>query len=140
MSCMKESWRNKAKAIKDGDRGKAQFVRFVFNGLFAAALQYVVYLMLMPFMMLDIAYALSYFVSFIVNYFTTTYFTFRSSPQWKTFVGFCGSHGINYVFSQLLFSLFINVVRMNAYIAPFVVMGVAMLLQFAILRFVFRKK
>jgi hypothetical protein len=46
---------------------------------------------------------------------------------------------VNYVFSQVLFSVFINVIHMNAYIAPFVVMGVAMILQFTILRFVFKK-
>ena len=132
--------KEKAKAIKNGEQGKAQFVRFVLNGIFAATLQYVVYLALMHYMMVDVAYGVSYFVSFLVNFFTTTYFTFRSHATWKKFVGFCGSHGVNYVFSQVLFSLFINVIHMNAYIAPFVVMGVAMILQFAILRFVFKKR
>ena len=84
--------KEKAKTIKNGDQGKAQFVRFVLNGIFAAALQYVVYLALMPYMVVDVAYGVSYFVSFLVNFFTTTYFTFRSHATWKKFVGFCGSH------------------------------------------------
>ena len=115
-----------------------QFVRFVLNGILCAAIHYAVYFICQMAVEVNVAYAVGYIVSFIVNYFTTTYFTFRSTPSWKKFVGFSGSHGVNFLLHIVLFWLCMQI-GVNRFIAPVLVMGTAMLDQFTILRFVFKK-
>ena len=89
------------KYLNDNDKA-AQFVRFIINGILSAAIHYAVYYLCQFFIEVNTSYAIGYIVSFIVNYFTTTYFTFRSQPTWKHFIGFCGSHGVNFGLHILL--------------------------------------
>ncbi len=123
--------------ILHSDNGKAQFIRFVLNGCFSAGVHYAVYLICQMFIEVNTSYAIGYVVSFIVNYFTTTYFTFRATPSWKKFFGFCGSHGVNFLLHIVLFWCCMQL-GINRYIAPVIVMGIAMLVQFTILHFVFK--
>lgn len=139
--------------IKEGDAGKAQFIRFIINGCVSAAIHYGVYLALI--LAIDhyivhitglltrgtatsIAYAIGYIVSFAFNFYFTCRFTFRAAPTLRRFVGFSGSHAINFILHIILFSacMYIGIHRL---IAPIVVMGIAMLVQFTILRLVFGK-
>jgi putative flippase GtrA len=113
-------------------------MRFVLNGCLAAAIHYVVYCCCQFFLEVNVSYAIGYVVSFVVNYFTTTYFTFRKRPSWKHFIGFCGSHGVNILLHTSLFWCMMQL-GVNRFIAPFIVMGIAMLVQFTILRMVFKK-
>ena len=142
---MFQELRHKATAVKNGDQGQAQFVRFVLNGIFAAAVHYVVYYILQLTIDPTVSYAIGYVVSFFINFYTTNIFTFRTRPTWKNFVGFSGSHGVNIILHVVLFWCFLQVGIQMGYehltrlIAPFIVMGVAMLVQFTILRFVFKK-
>lgn len=141
-------------AIKNGDKGKAQFVRFVINGCMAAGIHYVVYLIAL--MVIDsyfpsiiqymsranatsLAYVIGYIVSFAVNFYFTCIFTFRATPNWHRFIGFSGSHVVNFLLHTVLFSACMHI-GIHPLIAPFIVMGIAMLVQFTILKFVFKKK
>lgn len=140
--------------IKDGDAGKAQFVRFIINGCLSAAVHYGVYLLLLIAIdnYIDIinkvasrdtatstAYAIGYVVSFAVNFYFTCVFTFRASPTLRRFIGFSGSHAVNFLLHIVLFALCLRL-GVHRLVAPFVVMGIAMLVQFAILKVVFRKR
>lgn len=136
---MKQNIKAKAEALRNNDKGKAQFLRFIINGCFSAGVHYGIYFLLQFLIEVNAAYAVGYIVSFIVNYFTTCYFTFRSAPTWKLFVGFSGSHGVNFGLHVFLFWCCMQL-DVNRFIAPVVVMGIAMLVQFSILRFVFRHK
>lgn len=139
--------------IREGDAGKAQFVRFIINGCLSAAIHYGVYLALI--LVIDhyliyigealtkgtatsIAYAIGYIVSFAFNFYFTCRFTFRAAPTLRRFVGFSGSHAVNFLLHIVLFSACMYV-GMHRLIAPVVVMGIAMLVQFTILRLVFRQ-
>nr|MCR5070219.1 GtrA family protein [Prevotella sp.] len=82
--------------IRNDDRGKAQFIRFVINGCFSAAIHYAVYFLCQLFIEVNISYAIGYIISFLVNYYTTCIFTFRQQPTWKHFIGFSGSHAVNF--------------------------------------------
>lgn len=122
------------------DDGKtAQFVRFVLNGILAAAIHYAVYYLCQFVIEVNTSYAIGYIVSFIVNFFTTSYFTFRSRPTWRHFIGFCGSHGVNFGLHIVLFWCCMQI-SVNRFIAPVIVMGIAMIVQFSILRLVFKKQ
>lgn len=148
------SFRQLLSSIKNGDGGKAQFVRFVINGCISAAIHYAVYYLLLlvadryaasPYGIIDhatatsAAYVAGYIVSFAYNFYFTCIFTFRARPSLKLFLGFSGSHGVNFLLHLVLFPtcLYVGIHRL---IAPFVVMGLAMLVQFAILHFVFKKR
>jgi putative flippase GtrA len=74
----------------------------------------------------------------VYNFIATNYFTFHTKPTWKNFVGFAGSHGVNYFLHIILFNVFLWL-GVHRLIAPPLVMLVAMLVQFTILHFVFNR-
>ena len=131
--------KEKIKDIKTDEGSKAQFVRFALNGCFSAAIHYAVYYLMQLIIEVNVAYAIGYVVSFLVNYYTTCRFTFRRKPTWSHFIGFSGSHAINFCMHVVLFwcCMQLGIHRM---LAPVIVMGTAMLIQFSILRWVFKKK
>ena len=87
----------------------------------------------------NIAYVTGYIVSFIGNFFLTCYFTFRTKPTIKRFLGFSGSHAVNFGLHVVLFNIMLQL-GVHRLIAPILVMGIAMLVQFTILRFVFSRR
>ena len=116
-----------------------QFLRFCIIGTLSAAVHYGIYYLLQFWIDLNIAYTAGYVLSFIGNFLATNYFTFRTRPTWKNFFGFAGSHSLNYLLHIALFNLFLYL-GVHRLVAPPLVMLVAMLVQFTILRFIFVKK
>ena len=116
-----------------------QFVRFVLNGGLSAAIHYAIYYLLLFFFAANAAYIAGYLISFVNNFFLTCYFTFRKKPSWKRFIGFSGSHALNFGLHVVLFNIFLWM-GVHKLIIPFFVMGIAMIVQFFVLRFVFVKK
>ena len=116
-----------------------QFVRFCIVGTLAAAAHYGIYFVLQHWVDVNIAYASGYLLSAIGNFFLTSYFTFRTLPSWNRFLGFAGSHGLNFVLHGVLFNLFLFL-GVHRLVAPPLVMLVAMLVQFSILRVVFMSR
>lgn len=115
-----------------------QFLRFCIIGTLAAAVHYGVYFILQMWIDVNVAYTMGYLISFVGNFYLTSYFTFRTLPSVKRFVGFACSHGINYFLHIALFNVFLYF-GVHRLVAPPLVMLVAMLVQFTILRFVFTK-
>ena len=114
-----------------------QFVRFGVIGCLSSALHYGIYYILLFWTGANIAYIVGYLVSFVVNYLLTCSFTFRTKPTVKRFLGFAGSHAINFGLHVVLLNLLLFI-GVHELIAPVLVMGIAMLVQFTILRFVFK--
>jgi len=121
--------------LKNNER-VMQFIRFCIIGTCAAAVHYGIYFLLQYWINLNIAYTAGYVISFVGNYFLTNYFTFRTRPSWGKFIGFAGSHGLNYFLHIVLFNIFLWA-GVHKLIAPPLVMLVAMLVQFSVLRIVF---
>ena len=92
-----------------------QFVRFALNGCLSSAVHYAIY------------------------YLLTNYFTFRTRPSWRHFIGFCGSHAVNFGLHVVLFNLLLAL-GIHRLLVPLFVMGFSVIVQFSILRFVFVKK
>lgn len=130
--------KQKMKSVKDGDKGKSQFVRFVLNGILASSIHYAIYYLCQRFMEVNLSYAIGYLVSFIINFFTTSIFTFHTKPTFVRFIGFSGSHAVNFLLQVSLFWCCMQI-GVHRLIAPVISMGVAMLVQFVILRLVFGK-
>lgn len=125
------------KKIKEKE-SSGQFLRFCIIGTCAAAVHYGIYFLLQWWIDLNIAYTTGYVMSFVGNFLATNYFTFHTKPTWKNFIGFAGSHGVNYFLHIILFNVFLYL-GVHHLVAPPLVMLVAMLIQFTILRFVFTK-
>lgn len=126
------------------DEKYAQFIRFCINGCLAVAIQYVVYRVLLYVWPADnglwtnIAYTLSYIVSFCCNFIITSYWTFHSRPSWKRLTGFGGSHIINF-FLQIAFLNMYMWIGIPRQFAALLAMGSAVPVNFMILRFVYKK-
>ena len=115
-----------------------EIIRFGIVGTTAMVIHYGIYYILLPFMNMNIAYTIGYFLSFLCNFVMSSYFTFKVKPSWKRLIRFAGSHGINYFLHIILFNVFLWL-GVHHLIAPPLVMLVAMLVQFTILRVVFTK-
>lgn len=125
------------------------FIRFCIVGAAAAAVHYgIYYLLLLVSCPVNPAYIAGYLISFVGNYFATSYFTFHSRPSWPHFAGFAGSHAINFVLHIVLLNLFLWCLPLcfgtsehfNELIAPILVMAVAMIIQYTILNWVFKDR
>lgn len=129
---------NKYGKIYKENEKVGQFVRFAINGVAATAIQYVVYRLCILSMNEFIANTIAYLVSFTINFFITSYWTFKCPPSVKRFVGFGSSHVINYILQQLglAFFLWMDVPKEWAILFA---MGFAMPINFTILHFIFKK-
>ena len=85
---------NKRKAL-------AEMLRFVLVGGTATVLQYAIYIVALKVMNHNLALTLGYVISFIFNFFASTYFTFKVKANARRGMGFALSHVVNY-FMQLL--------------------------------------
>ena len=54
-----------------------ELFRFGIVGVIAVAINYAIYLVLLPFMDKSIAYAIGYIISFCFNYWLSAHFTFK---------------------------------------------------------------
>lgn len=112
------------------------FLRFCIVGVIAAAIHYGVYYLLQRWMLLNIAYTIGYLVSLLINFFLTSYFTFRKLPDVKKFIGFGTSHAINYFLHIILFNFYLYV-GISHYWAPIVVIATVVPINFLLLQWVF---
>lgn len=115
-----------------------EVIRFGIVGCIATVLHYIIYYVLKNCMNLNIAYIVGYGLSFICNYFLTSYFTFRKKANIKSGIGFSGAHLFNLVFQVVLLNLF-TYIGINENIAPIPVYAIAIPVNFLLVRFVFRR-
>lgn len=116
-----------------------EFVRFGVVGGVCTALHYGLYYLLQLYINVNIAYSAGYVLSFIVNFYLTSWFTFGTSPSWEKLVGMAGAHGVNYLLHILLLNLFLWVGIPQEW-APLPVFAVAIPVNFILVRFVFKHK
>lgn len=114
-------------------------MRFVVVGVIATAMHYGLYAILRWFMYVNVAYTIGYLVSFVANFYLSAYFTFRRKPSWRKAMGFGGAHLCNYLLHILLLNLFLYIGVPEAW-APIPVFGIAIPVNFLLVRFVFKKQ
>ncbi len=113
-----------------------QLIRFALVGVFATALHYGIYLLLLNVLSETIAYTIGYVISFVCNFVLTCQFTFRKKASTKRGVGFGVAHLVNYCLHVSLLNLFLWIGISNVY-APIPVFCIAIPLNFLLVRFVF---
>lgn len=139
----------KIKNIWDNTKVR-EFVRFGMVGVIAVIVHYGVYMLLLLAMGIDwraaagtsmrtnVAYTIGYVVSLMCNLWLTAHFTFKEKITAKRTGGFVLSHVINY---------FIHIVLLNIYLwmgvaewlAPFLVLLIAVPINFVLVRTAFKK-
>ncbi len=124
--------------IYTGKRTLAEAVRFAIVGVSVTALHYGIYLALRTLIPVYIAFTVGYVLSFLLNFYLTSRFTFGTSPTWKRFTGMVGAHGVNYLLQTSLLWLFIRAGVAES-LAPMPVYAVAVPVNFLLVRFVFKK-
>lgn len=113
-------------------------LRFGVVGVAATALHYGVYFLLHCQINASVAYAVGYFVSFLLNYYLSARFTFRTDTSVRNGVGFSLAHGFNFVLQLGLLNLFLWL-GVSKTLAPLPVYCIAVPTNFLIVRFVFKR-
>ena len=116
----------------------SQFLRFGIVGVIATALHYGIYWFLMHYMNASVAYTIGYILSFVVNFFLTSFFTFKKKATVKKGIGFAVSHGVNYLLHIGLLNLFLWI-GLSKSLAPIPVFCIVIPVNFLLVRYVFRK-
>ena len=115
-----------------------QQLRFALVGVFATALHYGIYLLLLNFLSETIAYSIGYVISFGCNFILTCLFTFRKEASTKRGIGFGMAHLVNYILHVSLLNLFLWMGISKVY-APIPVFCIAIPVNFLLVRFVFNR-
>lgn len=115
-----------------------QFLRFGIVGVIATSLHYGIYWVLMHYMNASVAYTIGYILSFVANFFLTSYFTFKKKATIKKGAGFALSHGVNYLLHIVLLNIFLWM-GVSKTIAPVPVFCIVIPVNFLLVRFVFKK-
>lgn len=116
-----------------------EIIRFGIVGATATIVQYVLYRLLASALNYNVAYAIAYGISFIGNFFLTSYFTFNSKATAKKGIGFAGAHICNFLIQMLLLNLFVFLGIQKDW-APIPVYAIAIPINFLMVRFVFKHK
>lgn len=114
-----------------------EFVRFAIVGVVATGIHYGVYYLLEQVINVNVAYTIGYIVSWFVNLYLTSRFTFKSQLSFKKGVGFAFSHLVNYLLHMLFLNIFLAI-GLSAEVAPLFVFAIVIPINFLLVRFVFK--
>ena len=127
-----------------------EIIRFGIVGMLALGIHYGIYILLLVTFGLDwsaslgidwrtnLAYTLGYIVSLMCNLWLSAHFTFQEKITFKRSGGFFISHAINYLIhvTCLNFFLLLGVVE---WLAPLLVLLIAVPINFILVRFSFKR-
>lgn len=126
-------------ALLHQDNKKGEFARFAVVGVIAAIIHYLVYFVLYHIIDVSVAYTIGYILSWFCNLYLTSRFTFHRKATIRKSVGFAGAHVVNYCMHIFLLQFFLWM-GMHKALAPFFVMGIATMVNFCLVRFIFKKR
>jgi len=110
-----------------------QLIRFGIVGVIATVIHYSVYWIFLKWLNPTLAYSIGYAVSFIFNFFLSSYFTFKINPDIKKGIGFAFSHGINYILHICLLNVFLYLGLPKA-LAPIPVFAIVVPVNFILVQ------
>jgi len=116
-----------------------EFLRFAIVGIVATGITYALYYVLQKYINVNIAFTIGYIISFVSNFYLTSYFTFRVKPSFNKLFGLGGAHIVNYLLQMVLLNLFLHI-GVSKIFAPIPVFAIAIPINFILVRFVFKSK
>lgn len=121
-----------------GKRSVREFFRFCIVGILSTGIHYGIYLLLLKWVSVNVAYSAGYVVSLGCNLLMTSFFTFRERITWKKATGFLVSHGVNYILHILFLNLFLRLGIVERW-APIPVYCIVVPINFILVRTAFKK-
>lgn len=115
-----------------------EFLRFAIVGVVATGIHYGVYLLLLRWLKVNVAYSFGYVISLCCNLLMTSFFTFREKITWKKTLGFLASHGVNYALHIVFLNLFLYLGVAERW-APIPVYCIVIPINFVLVRTAFKK-
>lgn len=128
------------KKLINGNSRFSEIVRFGIVGALATVLQYGFYIIFVHAVGVKAVPSsmISYALSFIVNFFLSSYFTFHSRPNAKKGVGFALSHLFNMGLQTGLVAIFQQIVGKTLALLPAMIICIPM--NYLLVRFAFTSK
>lgn len=128
------------KKLINGDSRLSEIVRFALVGGLATVLQYAFYVIFVNVVHVRAVPSsmISYALSFIVNFFLSSYFTFHSRPNAKKGVGFTLSHLFNMGLQTGLVAIFKGIVGPTLALLP--AMAICIPVNYLMVRFAFTSR
>ena len=114
-------------------------IRFAAVGVFATALHYVIYYLLLGVMSHNMAFTIGYVVSFTSNYVLSSLFTFKVPMSLQKLLGFGLSHLTNYLIQITLLNI-VLLFGVSEPLAPLPVYVIAVPINFLLVRFVLKRR
>lgn len=116
-----------------------EIIRFGLVGVFVTLSHYGIYWLLKFWIDYNLSYTIGYGLSFMCNFYLTSYFTFKKKATIKRGIGFSGAHLFNYLFQMVWLNIFIHL-GINKSLAPIPVYAIAIPVNFVMVRYVFKKR
>lgn len=128
------------KKLINGDSRLSEIVRFALVGGLATVLQYAFYVIFVNVVHVRAVPSsmISYALSFIVNFFLSSYFTFHSRPNAKKGIGFTLSHLFNMGLQTGLVAIFKGIVGPTLALLP--AMAICIPVNYLLVRFAFTSR
>lgn len=122
------------------DTKRAEMIRFVIVGGIATALQFGIYVVFVNAVHVKavVSTMISYAISFVANFFLSSYFTFKSDPNAKKGLAFTASHLVNMGMQTGLVAIFKGIVGPTLALLP--ALAICVPLNFFLVRFAFKAK
>ncbi len=130
---------DKQRLLKSSDK-KAEAFRFMAVGGFATVLQYGIYVVFLHAVGTTavVSTLISYAISFVANFFLSSYFTFRSDPNAKKGLAFALSHLINMGLQTGFVAIFKGIVGPTLALLP--ALAICVPINFFLVRYAFKAK
>lgn len=130
----------KIKQLITGDGRLSEIIRFGMVGLLATCLQYGIYVVFVEAVKVKAVPStlISYAISFIANFFLSSYFTFHKRPDAAKGIGFTLSHLINMGLQTGMVAIFQQLVGKTLALLP--ALGICIPVNYLLVRFVFTNK
>lgn len=125
------------KELINGDKRISEIIRFGLVGFFATALQYGIYVIFVNAVGVKAVPStlISYAISFIANFFLSSYFTFHKKPDAKKGIGFTLSHLINMGLQTGFVAIFQQLIGKTLALLP--ALAICIPINYLLVRFVF---
>lgn len=115
-----------------------EMLRFGIVGVVSTTFHYAIYWVLQHWINVNVAYTIGYVLSFLMNFYLSARFTFRTKTSISNGIGFGGAHLTNYFLHMILLNLFLWLGFSNE-VAPLAVFAIVVPVNFFLVRFVFKK-
>lgn len=117
-----------------------EFVRFCMVGALCTAIDAGLFYLTKLLFCYQIALTTAYIVSLVVNYYLTTYWTFKVKPSKKNFIGIVSVHLFNlFVVRMGLMWLFVSYYRLSENLAYLPTLVLSVMVTFVLIRIVVKK-